>query len=56
MKYLHMAFDCLSDETCRNEYDQKLDRQEVTIATGRKQFKEAAVELVVTSVKKGVNG
>merc|ERR1711871_320588 len=50
------AFDCLSDETCKDEYDKKLDRHQTQIALHRKHFKDAATELFVTSVRKGVQG
>ena len=51
-KYIYVAFECLSDDTCREEYNKMLDRQAVAIAQGRKQLKDDVQEIALHVMKR----
>ena len=54
--YLQVAFDCLSDDVCRKEYNKKLDRQAIAIAQDRRQLKEDVQEIVFHVARKTYSG
>ena len=54
--YIHLAFGCLSDDLCRQEYNKKLDVQAVAIAQGRRQLREDVQEIALHVARKAYGG
>ena len=54
--YLHVAFNCISDDVCRKEYDKKLDVQAFAIAQGRRQLREDVQEFALHVARKTYSG
>ena len=55
-KYLHTAFDCLADETCRSEYDRKLQQHEIDISLGRQQLRKRVADVAMTVLNRTYHG
>ncbi len=49
-KYVQAAYDCLIDDSCRNEYNSKLDNEEALVSQKRKEFKHRLMDISTKSL------